>query len=376
MTSMIYAAITGWGKCMPPAVLSNADLATFLDTDDAWITTRTGIRERRISHVSGIEMAHVAAARALACAGLASGDVELIVYGSCSNDEQVPNSASGLQIKLGAANAAAMDVNTACTSFLYALSTATAMIRTGVVRNAVVVGVELISPFMDWMNRGVAVLFGDGAAAVVLQASEREEGVLAEKLGCFADARQTLRVRGMGTTYANRGVFFGDTLWDFDGQEIFKRAVAGMAGSAQDVLSKSGHAVDDVDLVIPHQANLRIIEFVAKRIGAPLARVFLTIQRYGNMSAATVPVALVEALEEGRIKPHALILTPAFGGGLTWCSHLIRWGGRTTPLATTDVDLPPCPQTALERVRDLIAQKSPHGRSDAGLTSAKLAETS
>ncbi len=373
---MSYAAITGWGKCMPPAVLSNADLATFLDTDDAWITTRTGIRERRVSHVSGIEMAHVAAARALACAGLAARDVDLIVYGSCSNDEQVPNSASGLQFKLGANGAAAMDVNTACTSFLYGLSAASAMIRTGVVRNALVVGVELISPFMDWRNRGVAVLFGDGAAAVVLQSSERDEGVLAEKLGCFADARQTLRVRGMGTTYANRGVAFGDTLWDFDGQEIFKRAVVGMAGSAQEVLRKSGRSADEIDLVIPHQANLRIIESVAKRIGVSMERVYLTVQRYGNMSAATVPVALVEALEEGRVKPHALLLTPAFGGGLTWCSHLIRWGERTTPLGTTDVDLPPCRETALERVRALIALKTPVDRSTEGLTTAKLAEAS
>jgi 3-oxoacyl-[acyl-carrier-protein] synthase-3 len=371
---MTYAAITGWGKCMPPAVLSNADLATFLETDDEWITARTGVRERRISHVSGIEMAHVASARALACAGLDPKEVELVVYGSCSNDEQVPNSASGLQFRLGAAHAAAMDVNTACTSFLYSLSTATAMIRTGVVSNAVVVGVELISPFMDWTNRGVAVLFGDGAAAVVLQATDREEGLLAEKLGCYADARQTLRVRGMGTTYANRGVMFGDTAWDFDGQEIFKRAVHGMTSASQDVLAKAGHTVEEIDLVVPHQANLRIIESVAKRIGAPMDRVFVTVQRYGNMSAATVPVALVEALEEGRVKPGALILTPAFGGGLTWCSHLIRWGARNAPLGTTDIDLPPCTQTALARVRELMAVKEPHGRSAAGLMSAKLAE--
>ena len=192
---MTYAAITGWGKCMPPAVLSNADLATFLETDDEWITSRTGIHERRISHVSGIEIAHVASARALACAGLDAADVELIVYGSCSNDEAVPNSASGVQLKLGAAHAAAMDVNTACTSFLYGLSTATAMIRTGVVSNAVVIGVELISPFMDWANRGVAVLFGDGAAAVVLQATEREEGLLGEKLGWAATRTIGARTR-------------------------------------------------------------------------------------------------------------------------------------------------------------------------------------
>jgi 3-oxoacyl-[acyl-carrier-protein] synthase III len=371
---MTYAAITGWGKCMPPSILSNRDLATFLETDDEWITTRTGIHERRISHVSGIDMAHVAAARALACSGLDASDVDLVVYGSCSNDEAVPNSASGLQFKLGAANAAAMDVNTACTSFLYSLSTATAMIRTGVVKNAVVVGVELISPFMDWANRGVAVLFGDGAAAVVLQTTQRNEGLLAEKLGCYSDARQILRVRGMGTTYANRGVRLGDTLWDFDGQEIFKRAVHGMASASQDVLAKSGHGVGDIDLVVPHQANLRIIEAVAKRVGTPMDRVFLTIERYGNMSAATVPVALVEALEQGRVTPGALILTPAFGGGLTWCSHLIRWGERTTPLATTDTDLPPPTQSALERVRELMALKKPHGRSSAGLMDAKLAE--
>src|SRR5262245_15643794 len=237
---MTYAAITGWGSAMPPAVLSNADLSTFLDTNDDWIVSRTGMKERRVSHVSGIEMAVVAAKRALACAGLAAHDVDLIVYGSCSNDEQVPNSASGVQAALGAGAAAAMDVNTACTSFLYALSTATAMVRTGVVRNAVVVGVELISPFMDWENRNVAVLFGDGCAAVVVEASEREEGLLGEQLGCIAEARQSLRVRGMGTAYCNHDVIAGVTDWDFDGQEIFKRAVHGMSQASAAVLRKCG----------------------------------------------------------------------------------------------------------------------------------------
>ncbi len=225
---MTYAAITGWGKCMPPSVLSNADLSTFLDTTDDWIVTRTGMRERRISHVPAIEMATVAARRALACAGLEADDLDLIVYGSCSNDEQVPNSASGVQVSLGARHAAAMDVNTACTSFLYGLSTASALIRTGAARTALVVGVELISPYMDWDNRNVAVLFGDGCAAVVLQATDRQEGVLGEQLGCNAEARHTLRVRGMGCAYANRDVMFGDTQWDFDGQEIFRHAVQGM----------------------------------------------------------------------------------------------------------------------------------------------------
>ncbi len=359
---------------MPPAILTNADLASLMETDDEWITSRTGIKERRVSHVTGIELAHVASARALACAGLGAAEVELIVYGSCSNDETVPNSASGVQIRLGASHAASMDVNTACTSFMYGLSTATALIRTGVVKNAVVIGVELISQFMDWTNRGVAVLFGDGAAAVVLQATDREEGLIGEKLGCDADVRGILRVRGMGTTYAHHGVMLGDTAWNFDGQEIFRRAVVAMAQASHDVLAKTRHTVDEIGLVVPHQANLRIIESVAKRIGAPMERVYVTVQRYGNMSSATVPVALVDALDEGRVEPGALVLMPAFGAGLTWSSHLVRWGTRTTPLGTASLELPPCTQTALERVRDLIANKQPPGRSDAGLAAAKLAE--
>ena len=354
---MTYAAITGWGKCMPPAVLANADLATFLDTDDEWITSRTGIRERRISHVPLTALAHVAAARALACAGLEAKDLDLVVLGSCSYDEQVPNSASGVQALLGADHAAAMDVNTACTSFLYGLSSANAMIRTGVVRNAVVIGVEVISPFMDWTNRGVAVLFGDGAAAVVLQATEEKEGLLAEKLGCYADARHILRVRGMGAAYANRGIQVGVTGWDFDGQEIFKRAVHGMTEASRAALERAGLSIGDMDLVVPHQANQRIIDFVGKRIGVAPDHVFVTVARYGNMSAATVPVALVDAIEEGRVTPGAKILTPAFGGGLTYCAHVIQWGGRNTPLGASPVELPPCDRSALEMVRDLMSRK-------------------
>jgi 3-oxoacyl-[acyl-carrier-protein] synthase-3 len=346
-----YAAITGWGKCMPPAVLTNADLATFLDTNDEWITSRTGIKERRISHVPLSDLAYVSTMRALACAGLDPADVELIVVGCCSYDDQVPNQASGLQAEIGAKKAASMDVNTACTSFLYALSTATALIRTGVVKNAVVVGGEIITAYMDWTNRGVAVLFGDGCAAVVLEATDKEEGLLAEKLGCDSDARGTLVVEGMGCRYANQGRILGRTNWIFEGPEIFKRAVLGMSGACADVLEKRHLTPDDIDLVIPHQANQRIIDAVAKRAGLANERVFVNVQRYGNMSAATVPVALVEALEEGRVKPGNLLLMPAFGAGLTWCAHLVRWGDRVTPKGTTDVELPPCNETALELIR-------------------------
>ena len=371
---MPFATITGWGNGLPPAVLTNEDLSTFLDTSDEWITTRTGMKERRISHVSAIEMATLASARALACAGLDAADVDLIIYGGCSNEEAVPNSASGVQALLGATRAAAMDVNTACTSFLYGLSTATSMIRTGVVRNAVVIGVELISRYMDWSNRNVAVLFGDGAAAVVLQATHQETGVLASVLGCDAEARASLRVRGIGCGYAGRDVTLGDTLWDFDGQVIFKRAVKGMSEASAKVLAQAGVTADDVDLVVPHQANLRIIEAVAKYAGIPMDRVMVTVHKFGNMSAATVPVSLVEALNDGRIKPGALVLMPGFGAGLTFGALLLRWGDRITPLGESSRAFPPFEGTALDLVQSIRATQDPHGRSREGLLSPPLAD--
>ena len=354
---MTYAAIVGWGKCLPPSILTNRDLATFLPTDDEWITTRTGMKERRISHVPGIELAIIAARRAIACAGMSGQDIELVIYGSCSNDEAVPNSASGVQQRIGASRAASFDVNTACTSFMYGLSIGSSMIKSGIVKNALVIGVELISQYMDWDNRNVAVLFGDGAAAMVLQASEQETGVIAEKLQCYADARHILRVRGMGTMYANLGVQYGQTQWDFDGQEIFRKAVQGMSEASLDVMRRAQVTMDDIALVVPHQANLRIIDAVAKRAGAGPDKVYLTVQKYGNMSSATAPVALVEAVEEGRVPPDGLVLMPAFGGGLTLSAHLIRWGRRMTPLLPCDAELPPSPKTALEIVNDIRAQK-------------------
>ncbi|MGC4030067.1 MAG: beta-ketoacyl-ACP synthase 3 [Steroidobacteraceae bacterium] len=354
---MTYAAITGWGKCLPPAILSNADLATILDTSDEWITTRTGIRERRISHVGLGELAEVAARRALAAAGRDAADIDLIVFGTTSYEDQAPNQASGLQQRLGAARAASMDVNTACTSFLYAWSSANAMVRNGVVRNALIVGGEVISRFIDWSNRNVAVLFGDGCAAIVIEAVVDEQGLLAEKLGCDSAGRDALVIQGMGTRYADLRRRYGQTQWVFEGQEIFKRAVLGMGQAAVDVLARRGLAAKDVDLVIPHQANLRIIEAVARRVDIPMERVFVNVQRYGNMSAATVPIALVEALEEGRVQPGAMLLMPAFGAGLTWCAHLARWGERTVPIGGCDAALPPTPHSALEIVREQIARR-------------------
>jgi len=353
-----HAAIVGWGKCLPPAVLTNHDLSTFMETNDEWIASRTGMRERRISHVPLGDLVHVAAARALACAGMGADALDLIIVGSTLGDELAPNVASGTQKRLGARNAAAMDVNTACTSFLYGLSTATALLRTGVVRSALVVGAEAPTPFMDWDNRNVAVLFGDGCGAVVLQATDREEGLLAERLGCFGDNRDILDIRGVGGRYANQGIPHGYTSWNFDGQEIFKRAVLGMTQASLEALAKRGLAIGDVDLMVPHQANQRIIDAVGKRVGIDPAKVFVNVQRYGNMSAATVPVALVEALEEGRVRPGATLLLPAFGAGLSWCAHVVRWGERITPLGMSDLELAPCDRTGLELVNDLRARRA------------------
>ena len=197
---------------------------------------------------------------------------------------------------------------------------------------------------------------------------------MGEQLGCLANARHTLRVRGMGTGYANYGITVGQTYWNFEGTEIFRHAVQGMAEASAKVLAKCGYTAADVDIVVPHQANLRIIAAVAKAAGIPMEKVMLTVERYGNMSAATVPVALTEALEQGRIRPGALILMPAFGAGLTVCAHLVRWGQRVTPLGVSDAALPPNPRTALEIINDIRARKASTRESSVeGIMAAKLA---
>lgn len=354
---MLYADISGWGKCLPPAVLSNDDLATFLETDDEWIFSRSGIKERRISHVPVSDLAHVAAARAIAAAGKKPEDLNLIILGSCSFDEMVPNCASRVQQLLGASNAACFDLNTACTSGMYGLSVATSMIRSGAVRNALVIGAEVISPLMDWSDRNVAVLFGDGAAAFFLEAKNIKSGVVAESLGCDGNNRDILSVEGWGTKWGNQGWHLGETCWNFLGQDIFKRAVKGMGKACEDVLSKEAMSKEDVDILIPHQANLRIIDALAKRMGFGDEKIFVNIHRYGNMSAATTPIALIEAIEETKVKPGDKLLVPAFGAGLTWSAHLIQWGKRTEILSETDIVLPRCDKSGLEIVQNYISEK-------------------
>jgi 3-oxoacyl-[acyl-carrier-protein] synthase III len=352
-----HAEIVGWGKCLPPATLTNADLSTFLDTSDEWIFKRTGIKSRPISHVPVSQLAHVAALRALASAGLDPASVDLVILGSCTADEQMPNTSSRVQRSIGAIRAAAIDVNTACTSFMYALSYASALIRVGSIQNAVVIGSDTLSSFMDWDDRRPSVVFGDGAGAVVLHATDERRGIIGEKLGCIYEKRDVLRIKGIGAAYANEDLTYGTTEWDFDGREVFRLAVNSMTGSSKMLLNQIGFANADVDLVIPHQANLRIVEAVARRLNMPMGKIFVNLERCGNLSSASIPVAIVDALEEGKILPNSTVLVPAFGGGMTWSAHLIRWGSRVTSCGTSVVRLSETSQSGLDLVRALRDRK-------------------
>ena len=350
--AMKHAAITGWGKCLPPAVATNDDLATFLDTSDEWITTRTGMKERRISHVGVSDLGFVAASRALAAAGLDAADLEMVVLASCTFDSGLPNSVSAVQQKLGAENAGCYDINTACTGFMYALSTAAGLIKSGVIDNAVVIGADTMSQLVPWHDRNMSVLFGDGAAAWVLQATDEHEGVLTQKLGCMPESRDILQIE---YGFTPPGQPKNDLCkWNFQGQEIFKKAVTEMAAASIDVIEKEGITADDVALCIPHQANKRIIDAVARKAGLPVEKCYANVHRYGNISAATVPVAVVEALEEHRIRAGDYILMPAFGAGLTWSAHLVKWGESLKPLGGSDVELPPCEFTGLELIHQIM----------------------
>ncbi|MFZ2209025.1 MAG: ketoacyl-ACP synthase III [Porticoccaceae bacterium] len=354
---MIYAEITGWGRCLPPAVLSNRDIETIMDTSDEWIFSRSGIRERRISHVMGAELGVVAGARALAAAGVAAADVDMIIYATSSPDELVPNTASIVQNRLGALHAGVLDINAACSGFLYAFNMVSDMIRAGSIRTALVIGSERLSSLMNWSRRESAVLFGDGAGAFVLQASAHESGFFAGKLGCVPGTRELLAIPDFGLDAIAQFRHL-DISIDFSGPEIFKHAVKGMGDACEAVLTQGGVQLQELDLIVPHQANLRIVEAVVRRLGASADKVVLTLEKYANTSTSSIPIALCEALEEGRVKPGMTILFTAFGAGLTWAASLLRWGPRVTPLGTTDIELPPCEQTGLELTQAAIARRA------------------
>jgi len=343
-----YADITGWGKCMPPAVMTNDDMASVIDTSNEWIVSRSGISERRVSHVPGSDLAAVAGHRALAAAGHQPEDVDLLIVATCTPDTVIPSTAAHVQKKMGASHAAVFDLNAGCSGFIYSLAVATSMIQTGGYQKVLVIGCERVTWFLNWSMRDSAVLFGDGAGAVVVEPSDEESGLLASHLGCEGDALDALIISNFGTAGDRFVENYGNFHVNFDGREIFKRAVRGMAKEIRHVLGDLQLSNDDIDLIIPHQANARIIESLANYLKVPMSQVVLNIQDYGNTSAATIPVAIVEALEDGRIKPGNRLLLAAFGAGLTRGAGMIRWGKRVTPLGESDAELPPCDQTALE----------------------------
>lgn len=357
---MHYAEITGWGKCVPPAVLSNDDLATFMETSDEWITSRTGIKERRICHCNFSDMALVSARQALAAADMDPAELDLILLGSLTNDSLCPNTASIIADALGARNAAAIDINSACTGFLYGLHIGTNLIKTGAHKKVLVIGGEFISHYMNWSRRDVAVLFGDACGAVVIEQSDNECGLLAARIGCEADAKYAIQITNLGSAYSRLSDEFLYIGWNFEGQEVFKRAVKAMAQGCEEVLAERGLTVDDISLVVPHQANKRILDALAKRVGIPENKVFVNVHKYGNTSAGTIPVALAEAIEEGRVKPGDHLLTASFGAGLTWGAGVIKWGERIAPLSLSDAALPPCDKTALEILAPHIERYANH----------------
>ncbi|AZQ10306.1 MULTISPECIES: ketoacyl-ACP synthase III [Shewanella] len=349
---MQYATITGWGKCVPPAVLTNHDLATFIDTSDEWIKPRTGISQRHVSHVNTSELASLAAKRALAAAGIDGSELDMIILATASPDTLIPNIASTVQANVGA-RCAAFDINAACSGFLYGLGLASSQIKSGQCKKVLVVGAERLTFYLDWSRRETAVLFGDGAGAVVVEASDVPGGVLGYELNNDPDGRDILKA-GFGTAMDRFSPESLDFYIQFDGQEIFKRAINGMGKLSAQVLEKCGLSKDDVDLVIPHQANERIIDTLVSKMRIPKEKAFVNIANYGNTSAATIPIAICDALEKGLIKPNDTILSCAFGAGLTSAALALKWGERVTPIAVSDAELPPCEETGVELVRRAV----------------------
>jgi len=345
------STITGWGRCVPPAVMTNDDIATILDTSDEWIVERTGIRERRVSHVGSGELARVSASRALAAAGKEPDDVDAIIFASVSPELLVPSTASIVQKRLGIEDVAAMDLNVGCSGFVYGLALANGLITTGVSRCVLLVASERLTWYLDWTDRNTSVLFGDGSGAVIMEAGDDDEGVLAVDIGNDGAAAGALMVDNFGTAIDRLNHDMLELTFNFDGREIFKRATLGMMRSSHTVLAQTGYGIGDVDLVIPHQANLRIIQAVGHKLDVDPEKVYVNVDRFGNTSASSIPIALSEAVDNGRIKPGALILTPAFGAGLSRGAALVRWGQRVEPLGESDAELPPSDATAVELMR-------------------------
>jgi len=353
---MRRAAITGWGRCTPDAVLTNDDLASVMDTSDEWITSRSGIKERRISHVHNSDMATLAGRRAVAAAGLEPQDLDYILVATCTGDRQIPAMAAMVQANLGAESVPALDFNAGCTGFIYGLNLANGLLATGSAEKILLIGSERIAPFLDLEERSTAVLFGDGAGAAIVEAAQGDEGLRSINVGADGNIADALTCQGVGSSFIGEPPVPIRII--MDGGEVFKNAVKGMSAAAERAVAEAGWTLDDVDIVFPHQANIRIIDATVRRLGIDPAKVFTNIASYGNTSAASIPIALSEALDEGRVQPGANVVLVAFGAGLTWGAAGLVWGDRVEPLATTDAALPATDKTGLELVLEQQKVKS------------------
>jgi 3-oxoacyl-[acyl-carrier-protein] synthase-3 len=323
----VPAEIVGLGVAVPPYVLTNADLEELVETNDQWITERTGIKERRVAgrDDSTALLGKRAAEQALKVAGIGVDEVDLVMVATASPDYTLPSAACILQLELGMTRGAAMDVIAGCSGFVYALATASQFVDSGAAETALVVGSETLSRISDYTDRGTCILFGDGAGAVVLRRGEA--GVRAFSLGADGARSRLLMTPAGGSRFpANaRTVAERRHYIVMEGREVFKGAVTAMAASSLEAIERSGLTPDDIDLVVPHQANQRIIEATARRLKMPMTSVVMNVARYGNTSAASIPIAMAEAWDQGQIRPGQTLLLTAFGAGLAWGSAVVDW---------------------------------------------------
>lgn len=321
----MYSRVMGTGSYLPAKVLTNADLEKMVDTSNQWIIDRTGVRERRIAaeNETTSTMAAEAARRALAAAKLAPSDIDLIIVGTTTPDLIFPSTACLVQAELGIHDCPAFDVQAVCTGFVYALSIADKFIRTGSARNALVIGAETMSRIVDWTDRTTCVLFGDGAGAVVLSAAP-EQGIIASHLHADGQYKDLLRTP-CGVSYRPEELSNGRAFVNMAGSEVFKVAVSTLGRIVDETLEANGLQKSDIQWLVPHQANVRIIAATAKKLGLPMERVVLTVERHGNTSAASIPLAFDEAVRDGRIQRGDTVLMEGFGGGFTWGSVLLKY---------------------------------------------------
>ncbi len=326
---MTVARIIGTGSYLPERVLSNFDLEKMVDTSDKWIVERTGIRERRIAKDSeaASDLGVKASKRALKDAGIKPKDLDLIIVATMSGDMLLPSTATFIQSKLGAKNAAAFDLNAACSGFLYGISVADSYIRSGNYKKILLVGTEVLSKFTDWKDRATCVLFGDAASAVVIESTTKDRGIMSVHLHSNGNLWDLIYLPGGGSRYptSKESVKKGLHFIKMKGNETFKIAVRTLEELVTETLKANKIRPSDLSLLIPHQANLRILRATAERLKLSMDKVFINLDKYGNTSSASIPMALDEAVKAGRIRDGDYILLEAFGGGLTWSSALIRW---------------------------------------------------